>query len=550
MGIESDVMTTREAAAFLGTHVETVRRFARRGDIPSFKVGKDWRYRKAALQAWAESQHLVRKHESRIVAVNGVEARSPIQYREKAAQSVLESLDTIRRHLAAPGTDDGNAHDEAAASTSAFAASSETLRRLFQTVTIHLQKQLGCDAVGIRLRMGLDFPYYETRGFPPEFVLAEDLLCARNSMNEILRDSDGNPVIECMCGNVICGRFDPAKSFFTEQGSFWTNSTTELLASTTEEVRQARTRNRCNGEGYESVALFPLRLGSENLGLLQINHRERGLFTEAIVAILEQLAESLSLAASHAYPLEEKVPERARLLDGHNGQVLSGVSTLPASVSPLGRHGILVLELGLDATNHRVIDVACDELPKLGREMLCNLLVNRTLPGALREAKERITNGYHSDLRTAVVTALEQILRKYQEIHEPPRRASTSTFGSVLIIDDEKKVCTALARTVERFGCRARHATDATVGLELVAQETPDIILLDLVMPGMNGPTFLEKLRETHPHLPVVIITGYPDGDLMQEAARFAPVLLLAKPIEPGLLERTVRMSSRVGHGT
>ena len=60
---------------------------------------------------------------------------------------------------------------------------------------------------------------------------------------------------------MICGRFDPSKPFFTARGSFWTNCTTELLASTTEADRQARTRNRCNGEGYESVALIALVCG-------------------------------------------------------------------------------------------------------------------------------------------------------------------------------------------------------------------------------------------------------------------------------------------------
>jgi two-component system sensor histidine kinase/response regulator len=46
-----------EAAAYLGTHVETVRRLARRNEIPSFKVGKDWRFQRAVLQQWAETQH-------------------------------------------------------------------------------------------------------------------------------------------------------------------------------------------------------------------------------------------------------------------------------------------------------------------------------------------------------------------------------------------------------------------------------------------------------------------------------------------------------------
>ena len=90
------------------------------------------------------------------------------------------------------------------------------------------------------------------------------------------------PICECMCGNVICGRFDPSKPFFTARGSFWTNCTTELLASTTEADRQARTRNRCNGEGYESVALIALRAGETALGLLQLNDRRKGRFTAEV----------------------------------------------------------------------------------------------------------------------------------------------------------------------------------------------------------------------------------------------------------------------------
>ena len=48
-----------------------------------------------------------------------------------------------------------------------------------------------------------------------------------------------------MCGNVLCGRVNPRLPFFTENGSFWTNCTTDLLASTTEADRQGRTLNRC-----------------------------------------------------------------------------------------------------------------------------------------------------------------------------------------------------------------------------------------------------------------------------------------------------------------
>jgi PAS domain S-box-containing protein len=143
---------------------------------------------------------------------------------------------------------------------------------------------------------GNDYPYYESRGFPEEFILAENRLCACDEAGRPVFDSDGNPVIECMCGNVICGRFDQAKPFFTAKGSFWTNSTTELLASTSETDRQARTRNRCNGEEYESVALIPLRLGEERLGLLQLNDRQKGRFSPESIALWERLADQLAVA--------------------------------------------------------------------------------------------------------------------------------------------------------------------------------------------------------------------------------------------------------------
>ena len=145
-------------------------------------------------------------------------------------------------------------------------SSSNDKHELIQQLTSLLQHWSGCEAVGVRLREGEDFPYFETRGFPQEFVIAENYLCAKDIKNELQRDSQGNPVLECMCGNVLCGRFDPHLPFFTENGSFWSNNTTELLASTTEADRQARTRNRCHGEGYESVALNPIRQGDQMLG--------------------------------------------------------------------------------------------------------------------------------------------------------------------------------------------------------------------------------------------------------------------------------------------
>lgn len=114
----------------------------------------------------------------------------------------------------------------------------------------------------------------------------------------------------------------------------------------------------------------------------------------------------------------------------------------------------------------------------------------------------------------------------------------------VLVIDDEEKFCEAMVWMLDELGCCSRYATSGALGLELIDDEIPDLVLLDLVMPDMNGARFLEKLRKKHPHLPVAIVTGYPDSDLMHKASRHAPVMILAKPIEKEQLERTLRIAA------
>jgi PAS domain S-box-containing protein len=180
------------------------------------------------------------------------------------------------------------------------------LHALMQSVTEILQQWTGCTSVGVRLHDGIDYPYFETRGFPSKFVEMERYLCVKAKDGRVERDAHGDPFLECMCGNIIRRRTDPSKPFFTLGGSFWSNCTTRLLASTTETDRQSRTRNRCNGEGYESVALIPLRTGGETFGLMQFNDFRPGMFTLDMIEVLERLAENLaaSLAQRKA---EEKL---------------------------------------------------------------------------------------------------------------------------------------------------------------------------------------------------------------------------------------------------
>jgi two-component system, cell cycle sensor histidine kinase and response regulator CckA len=186
-------------------------------------------------------------------------------------------------------------------------------RELMRELTGFFHRLTGCEAVGVRLRECDDFPYYETHGFPEEFVLLENSLCARDQKGELIRDYTGHPAYDCMCGNVLSGRFDPSKPFFTRRGSFWSSCTTDLLATTSDADRQAKTRNRCNGEGYESVALVPLRSRGETLGLFQFNDRRKGRFSAEKIAIYEELVAYVAIALAKL-KAEEELQETSQRL--------------------------------------------------------------------------------------------------------------------------------------------------------------------------------------------------------------------------------------------
>jgi excisionase family DNA binding protein len=120
-------------------------------------------------------------------------------------------------------------------------------------------------------------------------------------------------------------------------------------------------------------------------------------------------------------------------------------------------------------------------------------------------------------------------------------RQTVGAGRRVLIVDDDAAMCAALTRMLAPLGVTTVEHTDAREALALALREPPALILLDLKMPTLSGPRFLAALRERHPELPVIIVTGYPDSELMQQAMAHAPLLLLAKPVEPALLQRSVR---------
>lgn len=82
----------------------------------------------------------------------------------------------------------------------------------------------------------------------------------------------------------------------------------------------------------------------------------------------------------------------------------------------------------------------------------------------------------------------------------------------LVAIDDEME----FTKTIDQFftarGFEVHVALTGTSGLELVDYYQPDVVLVDLKLPGMDGDEILQRIRQTHPKIKVIVITAYNDG--------------------------------------
>ena len=102
---------------------------------------------------------------------------------------------------------------------------------------------------------------------------------------------------------------------------------------------------------------------------------------------------------------------------------------------------------------------------------------------------------------------------------------------NLLLIDDEEEFCTTLADRLELRGMNVRVATCGSTGLQALEAEVPDIVLLDMRMPGLSGVEVLQRIRAAYHTLAVIIITGHCSEHDYDKAQSLKVQGYLAKPL-------------------
>jgi excisionase family DNA binding protein len=125
------------------------------------------------------------------------------------------------------------------------------------------------------------------------------------------------------------------------------------------------------------------------------------------------------------------------------------------------------------------------------------------------------------------------------------RGQATSGTPRVLIVDDDERLREFVRVNLEMDGYSVREAANAEEGLAALEEEAPDIILLDVMMPGMDGWEMLQRVQERHGagSIPVIMFSGKVDERTAERAAEEGAQAFIGKPFDPQqLIESTKQL--------
>jgi len=102
----------------------------------------------------------------------------------------------------------------------------------------------------------------------------------------------------------------------------------------------------------------------------------------------------------------------------------------------------------------------------------------------------------------------------------------------VLIVDDEEELVTTIAERLQIRGIQAQTATDGETALQMIEADPPQVVVLDVMMPGMGGIEVLQRMKAQNLKIPVILLTGYGSTEQGMEGMKLGAFDYLMKPCD------------------
>ena len=170
----------------------------------------------------------------------------------------------------------------------------------------------GCDAVELRLKRGGKYYLCQAKRGIRQWFRFEPLPCSQTEDGRLIPCPQKDSAMEILCRDVILGHVNRSLLFFTKNGGFWTGDAGSTRINVPATDRQSGVKSLRLGGDYRSLALFPLVVDEDDIGLLQLKSRQRDYFTEEEIELYEGLAQTLGVAMAHRraqVALRERIKE-------------------------------------------------------------------------------------------------------------------------------------------------------------------------------------------------------------------------------------------------
>jgi DNA-binding NtrC family response regulator len=111
----------------------------------------------------------------------------------------------------------------------------------------------------------------------------------------------------------------------------------------------------------------------------------------------------------------------------------------------------------------------------------------------------------------------------------------------ILIVDDDRVVLSSCNRILEAEGYQVSLTSSVKEALQMVEEKKFDILLVDVIMPEYDGMYLIGNVRENLPHLPILVMSGYPTPETISSGMQMGATHFIAKPFTPDELIAAVQ---------
>lgn len=130
------------------------------------------------------------------------------------------------------------------------------------------------------------------------------------------------------------------------------------------------------------------------------------------------------------------------------------------------------------------------------------------------------------------------------------RRMDFERPSRVLLVDDEREFVQTLSERLEMRDVGSTVAYDGESALKMVEDNEPEVMILDLRMPGIDGIEVLQRVKRSHPHIEVIILTGHGSEEDRKTCMELGAFAYLQKPVDIEALSETLKQANEKARGT